>query len=112
MTRKFEFNDYRIVFNGHHFQGEGHLIGLPRSPQDMYGGRVMVASRPPQLSYTWLLQLAQPRAQQPTIYGTIEELDGSTIQLQKGVLTRYAPGPNTSGLYDFTFAFEVIHPPL
>ena len=46
MTRRFDFDSYKIVFNGHHFQGDGHLLGLPRTPKDVYGGELIVSSRP------------------------------------------------------------------
>ena len=111
MTRKFDFDSYKIVFNDHHFQGDGHLLGLPHQRKEMYGGRVMVCSRPPHLSYVWLLNLTTHR-EVVTIYGTMESPDGATIKLQNGVLTSYATGPNTLGLYDYIFAFEVIDPPI
>ena len=115
MTRRFDFDDYKIVFNGHHFRGDGHLIGLPRypesKPKDKLRGRVMVASRPHEISRHWLSELA--RLGGITINGTIEDLDGSTIKLQNGVLIEIPVGLNrSSGMYVYTFEFEVIDPPL
>ena len=113
MTRRFDFDDYKIVFNGHPFKGPGYLLGLPFRPdKDMYGGRVLVCSKPPELSYVWLLNIVNERRNPITINGFIEQPDGSEIKLKNGVMSSYNPGPNRSGLYEFTFTFEVIDPSL
>lgn len=111
MTRRFDFSSYKIIFNDHHFQGDGYLLGLPRTPNEVYGGELVVSSRPPHLSYIWLLNLTKQTFGIP-INGTIEEIDETLIKLNNGVLTRYATGPNSLGLWDFRFYFEVIDPPL
>ena len=111
MTRRFNFDSYKIVFNDHPFQGDGHLLGLPRYSEDMLGGRVMVASRPHEISNYWLNSLTR-HGGPITINGTIESPDGSMIKLQNGRLIEHSLSTNTEGLYSYTFEFEVIHPPL
>lgn len=113
MTRRFEFDNYKIVFNKFHFKGAGYLLGLPYRPDvDMHGGRVSVCSRPPELSYTWLHNIANERRVTITVHGVIEGPDGSLIRLQNGVLSSHTLSPNSLGFYDFIFTFEVIDPPL
>jgi len=106
---KYSFYTYKIVFNDHLFKGDGYLLPLPRKADDMYGGRVMVCSRPPRTSYTWLLNLTRRVGLE--INGTVMLSDGSTVNLSRGALVKYATGPNAEGLYAFTFAFETIDPP-
>ena len=82
---------------------------LPRNAGAMYGGRVMVCSRPPRTSYLWLLNLTRRVGLE--INGIVVLLDGSTVNLSRGALVKYATGQNVEGLYAFTFAFETIDPP-
>lgn len=111
MTTRFDFNSYKIVFNDHQFQGEGYLIALPPSPNDMFGGEVIVCSRPPHQTYKWLIDMVNQNPYLPKINGTIS-LERDTIHtLTKGIMKQWSPAPNRStNLYEFRFYFEVIDP--
>lgn len=110
MTRRFDFDSYKITFNDFQFRGDGHLIGIPQSSDEMYEGRVMLAVRPHELSFNWLNELV--RQGNVRIDGTIEDGDGSLIKLHNGEFKSYSAFPPSSGFHIFQFAFETIQPPL